>query len=57
VPGERNAWIGRSYADAPDVDGVVYVTGEGLATGQIVPCEMVASREYDLIAAACGDPR
>ena len=30
VPGEKNAWIGRSYADAPDVDGVVYVTGEGL---------------------------
>ncbi len=57
VPGEPNAWIGRSYADAPDVDGVVYVTGEGLATGQIVPCEMVASREYDLIAAACGDSR
>ena len=44
VPGERNAWIGRSYADAPDVDGVVYVTGEGLAAGQIVPCEIVASR-------------
>ena len=30
VPGEKNAWIGRSYADAPDVDGVVYVTGEKL---------------------------
>ena len=57
VPGERDVWIGRSYADAPDVDGVVYVTGEGLATGQIVPCEIVASREYDLVAAACGDPR
>ena len=57
VPGQPNAWIGRSYADAPDVDGVVYVTGEGLASGQIVPCEIVASREYDLIAAACGDPR
>ena len=27
VPGEKNAWVGRSYADAPDVDGVVYVTG------------------------------
>ena len=31
VPGEKNAWIGRSYADAPDVDGVVYVTGEKLS--------------------------
>ena len=36
VPGEKDAWIGRSYADAPDVDGVVYVTGRGLKAGQIV---------------------
>jgi ribosomal protein S12 methylthiotransferase len=57
VPGERDVWIGRSYADAPDVDGLVYVTGKHLAAGQIVPCEIVASREYDLVAAPCGDPR
>jgi ribosomal protein S12 methylthiotransferase len=57
VPGERNAFIGRSYADAPDVDGVVYVTGKKLRPGQIVPCEIVASQEYDLVAAACGKPR
>jgi ribosomal protein S12 methylthiotransferase len=57
VPGERDVWIGRSYADAPDVDGVVYVTGEGLAVGRIAPCEIVASREYDLVAALCGEPR
>ena len=50
IPGEQNAWIGRSYADAPEIDGVVYVTGEGLAVGQIVPCEIVAARNYDLIA-------
>jgi ribosomal protein S12 methylthiotransferase len=56
VPGERNAFIGRSYADAPDVDGVVYVTGRKLRPGQIVPCEIVASQEYDLVAAACGKP-
>ena len=36
VPGERNAWIGRSYADAPDVDGVVYVTGQNLRAGKLV---------------------
>jgi ribosomal protein S12 methylthiotransferase len=57
VPGERTAWVGRSYADAPDVDGIVYVTGEGLKSGAIVPCEIVASREYDLVAAACGAAR
>ena len=57
VPGEETAWIGRTYADAPDVDAVVYVTGEGLQAGRIVPCEIVATREYDLIAAAIGPPR
>lgn len=57
VPGEANAWIGRSYADAPDVDGVVYVTGEGLSVGKLVPCEIVGSQGYDLIGAACGTPR
>jgi ribosomal protein S12 methylthiotransferase len=57
VPGEKNAWIGRSYADAPDVDGVVYVTGKKLRAGQIVPCEIVASRDYDLVGAAVGKPR
>jgi ribosomal protein S12 methylthiotransferase len=51
IPEEKNAFVGRSYADAPEVDGVVYISGEGLQPGQIVPCEVVASRGYDLIAA------
>jgi ribosomal protein S12 methylthiotransferase len=54
VPGEKNAWVGRSYADAPDVDGVVFVSGEGLAAGMLVPCEVVARSAYDLAAAAVG---
>ena len=57
VPGESEAWIGRSYADAPDVDGVVYVTGVGLSPGALVRCELVARRDYDLIGVACGEPR
>ncbi|MEZ6116938.1 MAG: 30S ribosomal protein S12 methylthiotransferase RimO [Pirellulaceae bacterium] len=52
VPGETNAWIGRSYADAPDVDGLVFVTGEGLKPGDLVRTEVVAYRDYDLIAVA-----
>jgi ribosomal protein S12 methylthiotransferase len=55
--GEPSAWIGRTYADAPDVDSVVYVTGSGLRSGMIVPCEIVAKQDYDLIAVACGEPR
>ncbi|HEX3998351.1 MAG TPA: 30S ribosomal protein S12 methylthiotransferase RimO [Pirellulales bacterium] len=56
VPNEPNVWVGRTYAEAPDIDGVVYVTGEGLQAGQIVPCEIVATSEYDLIAAPVGEP-
>jgi ribosomal protein S12 methylthiotransferase len=57
VPGEKNAFVGRSHADAPDVDGVVYVSGENLRVGAIVPCEIVGTAEYDLVAAAVGPAR
>jgi ribosomal protein S12 methylthiotransferase len=57
VPGERRAWVGRSYADAPDIDGAVYVTGQHLRPGQMVPCEIVTHRGYDLVGAAVGRPR
>jgi ribosomal protein S12 methylthiotransferase len=57
VPDQRDAWIGRTYADAPDVDSVVYVTGKKLRPGRIVPCEIVARQGYDLVAAAVGKAR
>jgi ribosomal protein S12 methylthiotransferase len=59
VPGQKNVWVGRSIWDAPDVDAQVYVTGQRqpLRVGQIVPCEVVATQEYDLIAVAVGAPR
>jgi ribosomal protein S12 methylthiotransferase len=57
VAEQPGAFIGRSYADAPEIDGVVYVSGEGLQVGQIVPSEIVAARGYDLVAAAVGSPR
>jgi ribosomal protein S12 methylthiotransferase len=52
VPNEEEAWVGRSYADAPDVDGLVFVSGPQLRAGQIVNCEVVAAQNYDVIAAA-----
>jgi ribosomal protein S12 methylthiotransferase len=57
VPGEKQAWIGRGHADAPDVDSVVYVSGHKLAAGRIVSCEIVAASEYDLVGVAVGKPR
>lgn len=49
-PDEPGVWIGRTYADAPDIDGLVFVTAENVAAGQLVPCEIVAAQGYDLIA-------
>lgn len=58
VEGQPGVFVGRTIADAPDVDGIVYVTGdESHALGQFVPCEVVATEGYDLIAAAIGPGR
>lgn len=51
VPEQENVWLGRSYADAPEIDGAIYVTGQGLRAGQFVECEIVAAEGYDLAAA------
>ncbi len=56
----NNAWIARSHADAPDVDALVFLTGqpgEIITPGQIVPAEIVGTKEYDLVAAAVGPGR
>ena len=47
---EAGLWVGRSYADAPDVDGVVFVAGRDLEPGDLVRCSIVASDGYDLVA-------
>jgi len=49
----EDVWIGRTSADAPDIDCVVYVTAPGSSakqplTGKIIPVEIVASSGYDL---------
>jgi ribosomal protein S12 methylthiotransferase len=49
----EDVWIGRSPADAPDIDCVVYVTAPGTSaakplTGRIVRVEIVAAAGYDL---------
>lgn len=40
--------IGRSYRDAPEVDGLVFVR-ERVAPGQIVPVEITGAMAYDLV--------
>jgi ribosomal protein S12 methylthiotransferase len=52
TPEHRDLWMGRTYADAPDVDGVTFVQGSGLRPGDIISCEILKSEGYDLIAKA-----
>jgi ribosomal protein S12 methylthiotransferase len=40
--------VGRSYRDAPEVDGLVLVQAE-LPLGEIVPVRITAALEYDLV--------
>ena len=47
---DENAYVGRSYMDAPNVDGYVFVnTDRNLMTGDFVPVNIIGSYEYDLI--------
>ena len=47
---DENAYVGRSYMDAPNVDGYVFVnTSRNLMTGDFVPVVITGSYEYDLI--------
>lgn len=41
--------IGRSFRDAPEVDGVVFVAGEA-GPGEMVHCRVTAAMDYDLMA-------
>lgn len=40
--------VGRSYRDAPEIDGLVLVQAE-LPVGEIVPVRITAALEYDLV--------
>ncbi|MEO9930232.1 30S ribosomal protein S12 methylthiotransferase RimO [Rhodopirellula bahusiensis] len=56
MPEQEGVFIGRTRSEAPDVDGLVYVSqvdpDSPVEIGQIRPCEIVASQGYDLVAAA-----
>jgi ribosomal protein S12 methylthiotransferase len=43
-------WVGRSFRDAPEIDGTVKVQalGKRLAAGQFVRAEVVEAEPYDL---------
>jgi len=56
APGE---WIGRSFRDAPEIDGTVKVasSGQGLSSGRFVTVRVTAAEPYDLVAEIPRSPR
>lgn len=47
---DENAYVARTYGDAPGVDGFVFIhTGEVLMTGDFVRTRITGAAEYDLI--------
>lgn len=47
---DENAYIGRTYRDAPNVDGYIFIQSENeLMTGDIVRVKVTGAYEYDLI--------
>ena len=47
---DENAYVGRTYRDAPDVDGYVFInTSQELMTGDFVKVRITGAYEYDLI--------
>ena len=47
---DESAYIGRTYGDAPKVDGYIFVqTGELLVTGDFAKVRVTGALEYDLI--------
>lgn len=50
-PADDGLWVGRTFADAPEIDANVYVAGEDLAPGDFVPVVIERREDYDLVGA------
>lgn len=47
---DENAYVGRTYRDAPSIDGYIFVnTEENLMTGDFAKVKVTGAYEYDLI--------
>jgi len=45
----RSVWTGRIYSQAPEADGVVYITGYSENKGKIARVKIKSFKDYDLI--------
>lgn len=47
---DEDVYVGRTYMDAPNVDGYIFVHAKvGLMTGDMVPVKVTGATDYDLI--------
>ena len=47
---DENAYVGRTYKDAPNVDGLIFInTDEELISGDFAKVKVTGAAEYDLI--------
>ena len=50
---DENAYVGRTYIDSPNVDGLIFVnTGLSLMSGDFLKVRVTGASEYDLIGEA-----
>jgi ribosomal protein S12 methylthiotransferase len=47
---EEDGWVARSGAQAPDIDSVTLVRGQGLHAGQLVEVRITGRQDYDSVA-------
>jgi ribosomal protein S12 methylthiotransferase len=52
-----NHYQTRSYADAPEIDGLVRLKGKNLESGDLIRAKITAADGYDLVGKAMGSPR
>ena len=54
---DENAYVGRTYMDAPGVDGLIFInTDLDLMSGDFVRAKVTGALEYDLIGEICDEP-
>ncbi len=54
---DENAYVGRTYMDAPGVDGLIFInTNLDLMSGDFVRAKVTGALEYDLIGEICDEP-
>ena len=53
---DENAYVGRTYRDAPNVDGYIFInTDQEMMTGDFARVQVTGALEYDLIGEICDE--